>query len=70
MEPMSTVWIHLKTGGYYTVVCEGVEEATGEHVVIYRSLADDKVWVRPSLEYYDGRFVLMTADEVKRLVVR
>lgn len=48
---------HLKTGGMYVVVCEAVIEATMTKAVVYRSIKDDCVWVRPASEFCDGRFV-------------
>ena len=59
-------WRHLKTGGMYTVIATGLDEATLEPVVIYAG-GDGVVWVRSLrifLEDVDGRprFIL-TADE-------
>lgn len=42
---------HVKTGGDYIVVCEATIEATMTPAVVYRSKADDKVWVRPTREF-------------------
>lgn len=46
---------HKKTGNTYFHICEATLEATGEKVVVYVG-ADEKVWVRPSDEFFDGRF--------------
>ncbi len=48
---------HVKTGGAYTVVCEATIEATMTPAVVYRRDADGGVWVRPTKEFCDGRFV-------------
>jgi hypothetical protein len=48
---------HVKTGGDYTVMCEALIEATMTPAVVYRSAHDGKVWVRPTKEFCDGRFV-------------
>lgn len=48
---------HVKTGGDYTVVCEATIEATMTPAVVYRSARDGQVWVRPTKEFCDGRFV-------------
>lgn len=40
------IYRHFK-GGYYVVQSLATIESTGEEVVIYQSLQDSKVWVRP-----------------------
>ena len=50
------VYRHIKTGGLYRVLRHGRIEADLRAVVIYESLADGRVWVRPTDEFYDGRF--------------
>lgn len=53
-------WRHVKTGGLYELReedCPACREADLEPVTIYRSLTDGRIWVRPSIEFYDGRFV-------------
>lgn len=62
---------HLKTGGLYAVLFTGrmqsanwfILRADGSdvsidmtEVVIYRSLGDGSIWVRPKSEFEDGRF--------------
>jgi Protein of unknown function (DUF1653) len=48
---------HIKRGTTYEVLTEGDNEnSPGERVVIYRSEADGKVWVRPAAQFHDGRF--------------
>lgn len=47
---------HLKTGGLYTFISEGVDEKTLAPVVVYQSHQDGKVWVRSADEFFDGRF--------------
>lgn len=47
---------HIKTGGYYYVMAEGLLESNLEEMVIYRSQTDGKIWIRPKSEFYDGRF--------------
>lgn len=42
---------HYK-GAMYEVLTEGLVEATHEQVVVYRSLLDGKVWVRPHAEFH------------------
>lgn len=50
------LWLHLRTLGVYRKICEGILENSLEKVVIYQSLIDSKIWVRPAVEFYDGRF--------------
>lgn len=47
---------HIKTGGYYTVICIAYEEATENPVVVYRSNQEPRTWTRPLAEFMDGRF--------------
>lgn len=51
-------WRHLKTGGRYEVVCNGLVEASLTPCVVYRSLdrPAEPYWVRPLDEFLDGRF--------------
>lgn len=53
---MSDIWLHKKSDTLYLFLCEATIEATGESVVVYRGLNTGKTWVRPSKEFYDGRF--------------
>lgn len=53
MEPRSQVYQHIKTGGLYVVVTDAELEANLSSVVVYKSLADGRVWVRPASEFYD-----------------
>lgn len=47
---------HLKTGGIYEFITDAEMESNLEDVVVYRSVEHKSVWVRPSSEFYDGRF--------------
>lgn len=60
------IYKHLKSGGYYAVVCEGKVESDETPVVVYRSLQDGQVWVRAFDEFYDGRF----APQEARALIR
>lgn len=40
------IYRHFK-GGYYVVQATATDEPTGEQVVIYQSLQDGRIWVRP-----------------------
>lgn len=49
---VSTIYRHFK-GGYYIVHSLAHIEKTGEDVVVYQSLQDGNVWVRPVSEFND-----------------
>ncbi len=60
----SEIWQHVKSGGLYTVEGECMIEADMTPAIIYRSLWDSAVWVRPKSEFYDGRFRNIAVDEI------
>ena len=48
------IYKHIKTGGYYHVLHEGVLESDLTPVVIYRNVdpnADTRVWVRNKADF-------------------
>lgn len=47
---------HVKTGGLYKIVRIATLESNLETMVVYESLSDGKTWVRPYVEFMDGRF--------------
>lgn len=47
---------HRKTGGHYRVIGLALIEATHQDVVVYRSEETGQLWVRPLVEFADGRF--------------
>ena len=49
-------YVHIRSGGRYVLLGHGEIEATNTPCVIYQSLANGKTWVRPSSEFFDGRF--------------
>ena len=51
------IWQHVKTGGLYETLSFGEMESDLSMMVIYRSVADGRIWIRPEAEFYDGRFV-------------
>jgi hypothetical protein len=48
---------HIKTGGFYKIICLAKIEATLEDVYVYQALSNMTYWVRPMTEMLDGRFV-------------
>lgn len=57
-----TVWRHKKRGTLYRVLIDDVTMQTkvmvldDEPAVVYRDLETYRVYVRPTAEFYDGRF--------------
>lgn len=49
---VSTIYRHFK-GGYYIVHSLAHIEQTGEEVVVYQSLQDGEVWIRPVSEFLE-----------------
>jgi len=48
---------HRKRGTVYQVISIGEDEnRRGTEVVVYRGEDDGKIWVRPSEQFFDGRF--------------
>lgn len=55
---------HYK-GEFYRVVFNGFYEPTGEEVVIYMSVKDGRVWVRP-MEVFHGTVELKNGSVISR----
>lgn len=52
---------HVKNGGTYEIVSIAEDENNrGEMLVVYRGEDDGKIWVRPSTQFFDGRFEELT----------
>lgn len=52
---------HLKTGGLYQVLHAATIEATMTPAVVYEG-QDGGKWVRPQVEFHDGRFQPIVKD--------
>lgn len=48
---------HVKTGGFYQIICLAKIEATLEDAFVYQALSNMTYWVRPAKEMLDGRFI-------------
>jgi hypothetical protein len=47
---------HTKSGCIYEAICNATIEKTGALAVVYRNIETGESWVRPAVEFYDGRF--------------
>jgi hypothetical protein len=62
-EALAPTHRHLKTGGLYRVLHEGAIEANLTPCIIYQNVASGAIWVRPSSEFWDGRFADLRAQQ-------
>lgn len=59
---MKKLYLH-NNGNLYELLSVGILERTLEAMVIYKDIETGVIWVRPSEEFFDGRF-----EEVHRKV--
>jgi hypothetical protein len=64
-----SIWRHKKRGSEYKIIGQGklqvsshVAAIDDEWVVIYQNMNDGALWVRPSSEFFDGRFEKVTTS--------
>lgn len=52
------MWKHKKSGGLYEIIEYSARDSESPDYlwVVYRSVKDGTVWVRPYVEFFDGRF--------------
>ena len=68
-------WRHKKRGTTYRVLHEGtmssakVSVVDDEPMVVYQAESDGRIWVRPTAEFYDGRFEVLRRARAARGVV-
>jgi len=55
---VGSVYKHRKGNLYRVLTVDAIYEPTGERVVVYISLDDHRIWVRPYAVFIDGRFQL------------
>jgi hypothetical protein len=48
---------HVKTGGFYQIICLAKIEASLEDAYVYQALSNMTFWIRPKTEMEDGRFI-------------
>jgi hypothetical protein len=51
---------HVKTGGFYQIICLAKIEATLEDAYVYQALSNMTFWIRPKAEMEDGRFIAIS----------
>jgi hypothetical protein len=60
-DTRSQVYLHLKSRRLYVVLeWDAIIERSVTKAVVYRSLQDGQVWIRPYEEFTDGRFRCVT----------
>jgi len=57
---------HNKTKGLYWLLGDCRIEATNTEAVMYQSVVNETIWVRPKEEFMDGRFRKIKSTEVIR----
>lgn len=53
------LWYHMKTGGIYRIITDNAkyeDQGPSSRAVVYQSLKDGTIWIRPYQEFMDGRF--------------
>jgi hypothetical protein len=60
---------HVKRGGIYEVIATAEDENNrGTDLVIYRGESDHKIFSRPAVQFYDGRFERMAIEPNDKLL--
>jgi hypothetical protein len=49
---MKEQYKHFK-GRLYEIVCEAIDSETQDDLIVYKSLKDGKVWVRPKKMFFE-----------------
>jgi len=50
---MKEQYKHFK-GGLYEIVCKAIDSETQDDLIVYKSLKDGKVWVRPEKMFFEN----------------
>lgn len=57
---------HVRTGRVYAVLISNATlEADETSCVVYQAIDQDRVWIRPSAEFHDGRFEKVTLSDIQ-----
>ena len=62
---LNAMYKHLQTGRIYCLLMHASDKTTGEEVVVYQSVKTSRVWIRPSREFFDGRYVVVESSPVQ-----
>lgn len=49
---MKEQYRHFK-GGIYEIVCEAIDSETKGELIVYKSLKDEEIWVRPKKMFFE-----------------
>lgn len=61
------IYRHKKTGGIYSWQCDAIMESDGTQMTVYSNLSTNQYYVRPSSEFYDGRFEEVTDENFEKV---
>jgi hypothetical protein len=53
---LTTTYKHLRTNRIYALLMHASDKTTGEEVVVFQSVKTGRIWIRPSREFFDGRY--------------
>jgi len=71
---MTVYYRHKKRGTIYDIIGGGAAQASKapiqdcDPVIVYQSIDNDQIYVRPAGEFYDGRFEELTREQVEEIV--
>jgi hypothetical protein len=60
---MKEIYRHFK-GGIYELISDGILESNMQEMVVYKSLKDEKIWIRPKKEFFES--IIKNEKEIKR----
>ena len=60
---MNNTYQHFK-GGLYELMYNATLESNMQEMVVYKSLKDEKVWIRPKKEFFES--IIKNKKEIKR----
>lgn len=49
---MNNIFLHIKSGNFYRFITEALREEDQIPLIVYQSIGDGKIWVRPKSEFY------------------
>lgn len=50
---MNNIHVHIKSGNLYRFITFAFREEDQEIMIVYQSIGDGKIWVRPRSEFYE-----------------